>query len=182
VVRIETAELLDAPAAAIDPVVARMTKSSTVKDVLSGTPLGHRLHPTLTDIPIGCWTSAWILDFIAWNSGEVAARQLTGLGVLTAIPTAAAGLSDWHDTQDGDRRVGVVHMASNGIALLLELASWSARRRGQHFRGAVLGFLGISAATVGGYLGGHLVFSRGIGVDQRRDEFAVAGTDKTSRS
>jgi nitrite reductase/ring-hydroxylating ferredoxin subunit/uncharacterized membrane protein len=165
VTRIEETEALDAAAGAIAPLVGRLTKSPTVKSVLSGAPLGHRLHPMLTDIPIGCWTSASILDAIAWKSGEASARRLVGLGVVSAIPTAASGLSDWHDTYGKDRRVGVVHMASNGVATLLELASWSARRRGHHVRGAFLGVVAIGVATVGGYLGGHLAYARRVGVD-----------------
>src|SRR5438046_301711 len=34
------------------------------KSLLSGTTLGHPLHPVLTDIPIGAWTIAAILDII----------------------------------------------------------------------------------------------------------------------
>jgi nitrite reductase/ring-hydroxylating ferredoxin subunit/uncharacterized membrane protein len=163
--RIEEAEALDAVASAVAPIVGRMTTSPMVKQVLSGAPFGHRLHPMLTDIPIGCWTSASVLDAIAWRSGDASARRLVGLGVVSAIPTAVTGLSDWHDISRKDRRIGVVHMAANGAATLIELASWSARRRGHHVRGALLGLLGIGVATVGGYLGGHLVFARRVGVD-----------------
>jgi nitrite reductase/ring-hydroxylating ferredoxin subunit len=59
-----------------------------------------------------------------------------------------------------------VHAASNTIALACYGASWLARRRGHHVRGVALGLLGAGAATVGGYLGGHLVSALGIGVDQ----------------
>src|SRR5262245_22397647 len=118
--KIEGAAALDAPAAAIEPLVAKMTRSATVKSLLSGTPTGHRLHPMLTDIPIGCWTSASTLDLLAPRSGAVAARRLTGLGILSALPTVASGLSDWKDTYGGTKRVGVVHMAANTTGILFE--------------------------------------------------------------
>jgi nitrite reductase/ring-hydroxylating ferredoxin subunit len=163
--KIEGTAALDAPASAIEPLVAKLTSSATVKSLLSGTPTGHRLHPVLTDIPIGCWTSASTLDLVAPRSGAIAARRLTGLGIVSAIPTVASGLSDWKDTYGGTKRVGVVHMAANTTGILFEIASWSARRRGHFVRGALLGLAGLSALTVGGYLGGHLVFARRAGVD-----------------
>ena len=143
----------------------QLTASNVVKRTLSGAPLGHRLHPLLTDIPIGSWTSASVLDVVAWRSGEKSAQRLTALGIVAAVPTAAAGLSDWVDTYGAAKRVGVVHMVSNTVALGFEIASWSARRKGHHVRGALLGLGGIAVATVGGYLGGHLVYVQGAGVD-----------------
>ena len=69
VATIGQAEALDAPIAAVQGVTGRLLQSDRVKRVLSGAPLGHRLHPMLTDIPIGCWTSASVLDVLAWRSG-----------------------------------------------------------------------------------------------------------------
>jgi nitrite reductase/ring-hydroxylating ferredoxin subunit/uncharacterized membrane protein len=159
------AEALDAPIAAVQGVTGRLFGSDRVKRVLSGAPLGHRLHPMLTDIPIGCWTSASVLDAIAWRSGRASARRLTALGIVSALPTVASGLSDWNDIDTEERRIGFVHAGGNSIGILLELASWSARRRGHHVRGAVLGITAIGVMTVAGYLGGHLVFARRVGAD-----------------
>jgi hypothetical protein len=36
-----------------------------IRDVLHGTWLGHPLHPVLTDIPLGAWTTALVLDAAA---------------------------------------------------------------------------------------------------------------------
>jgi nitrite reductase/ring-hydroxylating ferredoxin subunit/uncharacterized membrane protein len=160
---IERAEALDAPIAAVRAVTGRIFESDQVKRVLSGAPLGHRLHPLLTDIPIGCWTSASVLDLVAWRSGRAGARRLVALGVVAALPTVASGLSDWTDTETEDRRIGFVHAGGNSLGILLEVASWSARRRGHHVRGAVLGASALGVMTVAGYLGGHLVFARRVG-------------------
>src|SRR5438270_10898652 len=62
------------------------------KDALSGTWLGHSLHPLLTDIPIGSFTSATVLDFLGGKKGRKAADLLVALGLLSSVPTAAAGL------------------------------------------------------------------------------------------
>jgi nitrite reductase/ring-hydroxylating ferredoxin subunit/uncharacterized membrane protein len=163
--RIERVEALDAVAKPVSSAVGRALPAGALKDALSGTFLGHPLHPLLTDLPIGFWTSAWTLDIVGGRGSRDAARRLVGLGVLSALPTAATGVSDWADTVGGPRRVGVVHAAANSVALAAYAASWVARRRGRYGRGVALGMVGAAAATVGGYLGGHLSFSRGIGVD-----------------
>jgi nitrite reductase/ring-hydroxylating ferredoxin subunit len=157
------------PAGIVEPVRSRLQKlfgPGPVKDVLSGTWLGHTLHPMLTDVPIGCWTSAFVLDVVGGRAARPAAQRLVGLGILTAVPTAVTGASDWSDTYGETTRLGAVHAASNTVALTCYGASWLARRRGHHVGGVALGLLGAGAATVGGYLGGHLVSALGVGVDQ----------------
>ena len=157
------------PADVVEPVrrrVQAMIPPGPVKDALSGTALGHTLHPMLTDLPIGFWTSAMVLDFVGGRAARPAAQHLIGLGVLSALPAAASGAADWSDTSGTTTRVGAAHAVSNAVALACYAASWTARRRGHHFRGVALGMLGAGAATVGGYLGGHLVNVLGVGVDQ----------------
>jgi nitrite reductase/ring-hydroxylating ferredoxin subunit/uncharacterized membrane protein len=143
-----------------------VSSNRSLKDALSGTWLGHPLHPMLTDLPIGSWTSAFVLDIVGGERGRQAADALVGIGVLTALPTAAAGLSDWADTIGEERRIGTVHAGANVAALSLYSLSWLARRRGSRGLGVTLGFLGAAAATAGGYLGGHLVYRKGVGADR----------------
>jgi nitrite reductase/ring-hydroxylating ferredoxin subunit/uncharacterized membrane protein len=135
------------------------------KDVLSGTWLGHPLHPLLTDLPIGFWTSAFTLDLVGGRTTRRAATQLVAWGVISAVPTALSGAADWGDTTGPARRIGLVHAAANTTALACYAASWWSRVRGRHTRGVALGLAGATAATVGGYLGGHLLQSLGVGVD-----------------
>jgi nitrite reductase/ring-hydroxylating ferredoxin subunit/uncharacterized membrane protein len=144
--------------------VAGLLENPTLKDALSGTWLGHPVHPMLTDLPIGFWTSAFVLDFLGGKSSRRAAQRLVGLGILSAIPTAVTGAADWSDTDTRDKRVGVVHGVLNTAALLAFASSWRARHQRRHLRGVALGLLGGTLATVGAYLGGHLVDARGVGV------------------
>ena len=65
--------------------------------------------PLLTDLPLGCWASAFLLDLLGLGSHRDAARRLVGLGLLASPPTAAADLSDWSRLATPDRRVGLVH-------------------------------------------------------------------------
>ncbi len=162
---IEHATSLDGPADQLGGIVAQAIPNGPAKDFLSGTWLGHSLHPMLTDLPIGFWTSAFVLDLVGGKKSRPAAEFLVGLGVLSALPTAASGAADWSDTGGRTRRVGLVHAAANTSALVLYAWSWKARHQRRHARGVALGMLGATAATVGGFLGGHLLARRGIGVD-----------------
>ena len=85
--------------------------------------------------------------------------------MLSAGATVASGLSDWSDTTGPERRVGFTHAVVNGAALACYATSWWLRRRGHHVRGVAWGLAGATAATIGGYLGGHLVQNLGVGID-----------------
>lgn len=148
---------------AVDAVVP---EGSPLKELLSGTWLGHPVHPPLTDLVIGAWTSAFLLDAAGGEGAEDAADLLVAAGIAAAVPTAAAGLADWSDTRGGVRRVGSVHGMLNGAALILHTLSWRARRRGERGRGRGLSALGLLLGGVSAWLGGHLSFGRGVGVDQ----------------
>jgi uncharacterized membrane protein len=127
-------------------------------DLMRGRPLGHALHPALTDLPIGFWTSAVVLDLAGGRKRAGAAKRLVGLGVLSAAPTAVSGFADLPSMEPAKRRVAVVHAASNSIALLLFSRSWWARTRGRRRGGIIDGLLASAVATFGGYLGGWMAF------------------------
>jgi nitrite reductase/ring-hydroxylating ferredoxin subunit/uncharacterized membrane protein len=166
--RLGEVEALDGPARAVAKVVRDVIPSGPVKDALSGTWLGHALHPLLTDIPIGTWTSAVLLDWLGGEDHEAAADRLISTGLLAAAPTAVSGFSDWTDTTMSSasvRRVGLVHAASNVAAVGLFAASRLARARGDRGRGRALALGGMGTLVVGGHLGGHLSYSHAVGVD-----------------
>lgn len=155
-----------------EPVAAKirsLVPPGALKDALSGVWLGHALHPLLTDVPIGTWTSATLLDVLGGRNAEGAADKLIGIGLLAAVPTALTGATDWADSTLTDvesRRVGAVHAVSNTLALLLYGGSLAARRRGDRGRGRLLALVGAAALGAGGHLGGHLSYARGLGVRQ----------------
>jgi uncharacterized membrane protein len=140
-------------------------------EVLRGEPIGHAMHPMLTDLPLGCFLSAHLLDLFGGRRGRRSAQRLIGMGLVAVPPTVAAGMADWGGITDPRaRRVGVVHAAANAVAALFYLRSWRWRRKGRHLRGMTWGFAGGGAALLGGYLGGHLSFGKGIGVGPRGSE------------
>ncbi len=112
--RIERLSALDALAEPLQQAVrAAVPQESELKDALTGIWLGHPLHPPLTDLVLGACTSALLLDLLAGQEGEHPADLLVAAGVIAAVPTAAAGLSDWAELRGGSRRVGSVHALGN---------------------------------------------------------------------
>src|SRR3954451_23167413 len=166
---LEGADALDGPAKNIAKVARKAFPHGPVKDAVSGTWLGHALHPLLTDVVIGSFTSAVLLDLLGGDEDGRAAERLIGVGLAASGPTAASGASDWVDTEMGDeraRRVGIVHASTNATAFGLYAASLAARRRGDQGRGKLLAAAGAAVLGFGGFLGGHLSFVRGVGVNQ----------------
>jgi nitrite reductase/ring-hydroxylating ferredoxin subunit/uncharacterized membrane protein len=169
VTRLGEVEALDAPAQFLGKRVRDAIPKGPVKDALSGVPLGHALHPLLTQVVVGAWTSATILDILGGRGSDAAARRLIGVGIAASAPTVATGLNDWADSESANdevRRVGAVHGALNSAALGMYAASLAARRRGARGRGRLLGLAGVAALSVSGHLGGHLAYADAVGVDQ----------------
>jgi nitrite reductase/ring-hydroxylating ferredoxin subunit/uncharacterized membrane protein len=164
--RIERTTALDPAADRLADLASKQLSASTsLRNVLSGTAAGHPLHPMLVAVPLGSWLSASFLDVAAGKGGRAAAGKLVGLGVVSALPAALAGVNDWADTRLAERRVGFVHAVGNEIALVLYTGSWLARRRQRHALGVALAGTGALLLGVTGWLGGHLSYARGVGVD-----------------
>ena len=157
---LESTTALDRPAGLVQKITGALP-AGPVKDTLSGTPLGHPLHPLLVTLPIGAFSWAAVLDLIGGDRRT--ARTLIGLGILSALPTAAAGASDWSDTAGAERRVGLVHAAANTVGLGLLARSWVARR--SPGGGRLSGLAGLGVIGASGWLGGHLSYAMGVGVD-----------------
>ena len=167
IAQLESDETLDGLGRAAGRTVRRLVPSGAVKNALSGTWLGHPLHPILTDIPVGVWTSSVLLDWTRGKDSQSASDRLILIGLLAAGATAASGWSDWADAEQENaevRRSGLVHAATNATAVALMLGSYSARKRGARGRGRLLSLAGSSALGAGGWLGGHLTYTLGAGV------------------
>lgn len=138
------------------------------KNWLNGVPFRHRLHPALVAIPIGAWTTAALFDVLDSLSSDdtygAAADTAILLGIGSAVPTVAAGLADWVDIYDHQRRVGMAHALINSTGLMLYGASLVLRARGNRGAGRALGGIAFGAISLGGALGGELVYNLGMGV------------------
>ena len=77
-----------------------------VKNFLHGTWLGHPLHPVLTDVPIGAWTTALVFDTLearsnGWPWQRTVQRRADDaivVGLVGAVGAALAGITDWQHT------------------------------------------------------------------------------------
>jgi nitrite reductase/ring-hydroxylating ferredoxin subunit/uncharacterized membrane protein len=140
-----------------------------IANALHGRWLGHPLHPVLTDIPIGSWTAAAVLDALEQVTGNRAlgrgADAAIGLGILGALGAAITGLTDWRHTDGRARRLGLAHGLLNTGALALYTTSMILRQLQARRAGRGVAALGFVVANAAAYLGGHLVFGEQIGVD-----------------
>ncbi|MFP4344189.1 MAG: Rieske 2Fe-2S domain-containing protein [Anaerolineales bacterium] len=138
-------------------------------DLLHGTWLGHPLHPVLTDIVVGSWLLAPLFDLFSLGmkskSAEQTADALTALGTTAAVPTILAGLADFSTIPQPAAGVGLTHALLNDAAFVAHGFSLKARKDGNRGQGLLFSALGVSLATLGAYLGGHLVFKKRVGVN-----------------
>ena len=161
--RLENMHSLDPWVERLSHSAAALVKDKKVADLLHGKFMGHALHPLLTDVPIGTWASAFVLDFIGGKKSRPAATRLIGTGILAAVPTAVTGLAEFAATNDQSaRRVGLVHAAGNNVALVLYVLSFRARRRGRHGSGVLLSLAGLGLVGATGFLGAHLSLARKV--------------------
>jgi nitrite reductase/ring-hydroxylating ferredoxin subunit/uncharacterized membrane protein len=143
-----------------------------IKNVLHGTWLGHPLHPALTDVPIGAWTTATALDSLEATGHAKfgpAADAAVGLGLVGAGAAAISGLTDWSATDGAARRQGLVHGGLNLSASALYVLSLLLRSRGERPAARAVAMIAFAIATVSAYIGGHLISGERVGVDHARD-------------
>ncbi len=173
--RLEDATALDAAVQAVQPTIRTVFGTGVRAAVLRGEWLGHTIHPLLTDLVLGTWTSASLLDLFGGANSSAAAQRLVGAGLLAVGPTAWTGWAEWSAAGPRDQRVGLVHAVTNALAISIYAASWVARRRGRHGTGAGLALAGAAVTGVGGYLGSHLALARKLG--SRHSAYREASPD-----
>jgi nitrite reductase/ring-hydroxylating ferredoxin subunit/uncharacterized membrane protein len=145
--------------------VVRVLPPGRAADLLHGVPFGQPAHPAVVRVPIGCWTSAVLLDWLGGRGREAerASAILLATGVAAALPAAATGLADWSALHTHQQRVGLAHGIAQTGATLLFTGSLLARAAGRRKNGVALAAGGLATATVGGYLGGYLAMRLGAG-------------------
>jgi uncharacterized membrane protein len=161
--RLEETAALDGAVEAVEPTIRRVFGTGRRAAALRGEWLGHAIHPLLTDLVLGSWTSATVLDLCGGPESSAAARRLVGVGLLAVGPTAWTGWAEWSKAGRREQRVGLVHAVTNGVAIGLYAASWVARRRGRQGFGTCIALVGGAAVGLGGYLGSHLAIGRKVG-------------------
>jgi len=165
--RVERAEILDPPSDALAAASETALGGQRVTDLLSGTPLGHPLHPALIDLPLGAWTLAAILDALevaGLRRNPAFADTAIKIGLLGAVGAAVAGATDWSETDERAKRIGLAHGVINLTATGLYAISLLVRSRSRS-KGITLSMTAFSLAMSSAFLGGHLTYGEQIGVD-----------------
>lgn len=164
--RIEDAEVLD-PLADYSRDLSRDTfhDSPALDDLLGGGWLGHRVHPVLVQLPLGAWSMAVLLDLVDGEKHAAAVDALLVAGCVAYFPAALTGAHDLATTTGPATRVAITHAASMDIAVGLFAMAWVRHRRGDRRGARRLALAGTAVAGAGAYLGGHLVYRLGVGVE-----------------
>src|SRR5262245_62732931 len=145
-----------------------------VADILHGTWLGHPLHVVLTDVPLGSWTAAAVLDMLEEMTGSTVigrgADAAITVGLVGASGAAITGLADWSKIGGGQpRRIGLAHGLLNATATACYVTSICLRQIYSRRSGRRLALFGLVVSGLVAYLGGHLVFKEILGVDHSAD-------------
>lgn len=139
-------------------------------------PNGHPLHPPFTYATIGAYAVASVLGILA-VAGVSTARTTTGwwLALLVAlcvtVPTALTGLADWLRITWWTPlwRVATSHLLAMVVASVLFLVALLVGH-GDYAAGRLGGgplaltLVGFALLTLGGWLGGTIVFVYGMRV------------------
>jgi len=157
--RVKTSHKLDGAVAAVDPVAGKLVAREPVRRVLRGDSTGIPLHVIVKDLPFGAWTFAQVLDFFPDDASRQAATHLVGVGLLGVAPAAITGWGEWSLCDKETRRAGIVHAALNGVATVVFLSSWLARRGEHHETGIRLARFGGALLVAAAFVGGNMTNS-----------------------
>jgi uncharacterized membrane protein len=143
---------------------------------------GHPLHPPLTDATIGMYTFATIAAFldvlgITEHTATYGWWIALIVGLITTALTALTGFADWLTLEWGSEiwKTATAHMlAMLSATVLFALAAifgHASYKNGDVSTGAfVFTLIGFGLLTVGGWLGGAIVFVHGMRVLSLVDE------------
>ncbi len=137
---------------------------------------GHPLHPPLTDATIGIYTFATIAAFIEVvgltdSSGAYGWWLALAIGLITTIATALTGLADWLTIERGTElwKTATAHMlamlSATVFFALAAIFGHDGYTRGDVTSGSfILTLIGFGLLTLGGWLGGAVVYVHGMRV------------------
>lgn len=146
--------------------------------LVKGAP-GHPLHPPFTDATIGIYTGAAacaLLSVLGVSERNTATAWwlLLVIGLAVTVPTALTGLVDWLGIERGTAlwRTATAHLAAMVTATVFFLLA-AVVGHGGYVDGEVGGaglaltLVAFALLTLGGWLGGTVVFTHGMRVLQR---------------
>jgi len=143
--------------------------------LLHGLP-GHPIHPPLTDVTVGAYTFATIAGFlevvgITENNGSIGWYLGLLVGLIVTVPTALTGLADWLSIERGTElwKTATLHLIAMVSATVFFGLAAIFGNDGYHHNTITSGsyaltLIGFGLLTLGGWLGGAIVFMHGMRV------------------
>lgn len=132
----------------------------------------HPIHPMLVGVPIGLWVFALICDAGHAVSGnavwQTVATYCVAGGIVGAVLAAVPGLIDYFSVDEADmKRIATLHLAVNlGAVVIFALNLWLRfRLPADSVLPLVLSVAGVLAIGFGGWLGGEMVYVKGMAVE-----------------
>jgi uncharacterized membrane protein len=132
----------------------------------------HPLHPMLVALPIGLWVFALVCDIAAatgatgpWST--VALYSVAG-GIVGAVIAAVPGLIDYFSIDEAAmRRIATFHLVVNVCALIVfAINLWSRLALPRtSVVPLILSTIGVIGIGIGGWLGGEMVYVKGMAVE-----------------
>jgi uncharacterized membrane protein len=143
--------------------------------LIKGFP-GHPLHPPLTDVTIGTYSFATVAAFLnvvglVDRTASAAWWLALVVGLCSTALTATTGFVEWIEIEWGSPtwKTATWHLtvmlASSGVFLAAALVGHHDYVKGTVGAGSfVLTVIGFALLTLGGWLGGAIVFVHGVRV------------------
>lgn len=133
---------------------------------------GHPIHPMLVPIAIGCFVFSFVADLLCLAGGNpnlwnpLAYYTMIG-GILGALAAAVPGLIDLLSLPPAIKSIALTHMGINLAVVAIYIVNVFLRRSDpqQLMVPMCLSLVTVVMLLVSGWLGGKLVFEKGVGVD-----------------
>ncbi len=132
----------------------------------------HPMHPMLVGFPIGLWVFALVCDVVHAVSGgaiwQTVATFCVAGGIVGALLAAVPGLIDYFSIDEAEmRRIANLHLAVNlGAVVIFAINLWLRFRLPVESNVPLgLSVVGVLAMGVGGWLGGEMVYVKGMAVE-----------------
>jgi uncharacterized membrane protein len=135
----------------------------------------HPIHPMLVPFPIALWIFSFVCDviyFLGWGGpvwNDMAFYTMAG-GVVGALAAAIPGYIDFRSLTDpAVRRIGRWHMVINVSLVILFTFNLGVRvgSTPATLLPVLLSVVGILLLGVSGWLGGEMVYVRGVAVEKQ---------------
>jgi len=150
----------------------------------------HPIHPMLVAFPIGLWVFSLVCDIIYFagsgaNSWKIAALYSLGGGIIGALLAAVPGLIDLLSIHEAEmKRIAITHMLVNVAGLVIFAIDFALRLRSAPGAIApfILSIIGVLLISVGGWLGGEMVYVKGMAVEAAQKNHSAKQSDAQRRA